>query len=348
VKQLRVAVVGAGYQGRFHARAYAALEWAALVGVCDLDASRAESVAAGCGADAAYGDYLQLLREQEPDLLSICTMPASHREIAVAAAQAGAHVLCEKPLAMSHADGVAMFEAAERAGRFLTVAYNMRWMGSSRYLHSLVGDGAAGAPLYCRTWLHETQIPWWGRHYVRDVNGGGVMTASAGHVVDVALWVAGFRRPVSVSASAATQFPRKRGSTAPSAEAASRYDVEDLVAAHVRFEDGFFMTIEAGWGWDRLEESHSFELVCEHATLSLDPLRVVADREGVPVDVTPAGEQDADWDASVERGVHAVARAALEGEAPLVSREQALTVQAINDAVYASAAAGKETAAAIL
>ena len=150
----------------------------------------------------------------------------------------------------------------------------MRHMGSAAFLKRFVGEGSLGRPLYTRAWSKYTEIPWWGTHHVKAVAGGGVVAADAVHVLDVALWVAGHPEAAAVSALTTRVFPRKRASTAPSAEAAASYDVEDLASAHIRFVDGSWMTLELGWGWNRIESSYSFEIVGELATIELDPMRV--------------------------------------------------------------------------
>ena len=141
-----------------------------------------------------------------------------------------------------------MVAAARRANRFLTVGFNMRFLPAAGALRGFVGEGKLGKPLYTRAWALATDIPWWGKHYVKAVSGGGVLASTAVHVLDLALWVAGSPEPVSVSASMTRVFPRKRATTAPSSEAAASYDVEDLLSGHLRFADGSWMTLEAGWG----------------------------------------------------------------------------------------------------
>src|SRR5262249_25737468 len=152
-----------------------------------------------------------------------------------------------------------MAEAAAASRATLTIGYNMRRMGSSKYLRSFVQSGDLGKPIYTRTWLLDNAIPSWGRHYVRALAGGGVFMADAGHVLDLALYVADFPRPVTVSASATRLFPRKRAATLSESEVAE-YDVEDLGSAHIRFDDGSWMTLEVSWGWDSIEPSYSFEM----------------------------------------------------------------------------------------
>ena len=341
-ERIRVGVIGAGEQGRKHVRAYCAMPDVEVAGVCDIDPSRLEGVREEFGLDRVTTDYDELLGRVPLDLVSIATMPVSHRDIAIAALETGANVLCEKPLAMNASEGREIVDAANRCGRFFTLGCNMRHMGSASFLKRFVDEGRLGRPLYTRAWSKYTEIPWWGKHYVKAVAGGGVVAADAVHVLDVALWVAGHPEAVAVSASATRVFPRKRASTAPSAEAAASYDVEDLATAHIRFVDGSWMTLELGWGWNRVESSYSFEVVGELATIELDPMSVTAEADGQPIDVTPSGIADNDWGRSIERGIEDAVDAVRHGREPLVRADEALAVQSIVDAIYRSAEAGHE------
>jgi predicted dehydrogenase len=109
---LRIAIVGSGYIARVHSRVAAALG-GEVVAVC----GRTLSSAAAFGAGDAYDSLARLLAEQKPDVLHVCTPNNLHAEQAIAAFAAGAHVLCEKPLATSSEDAMRMMEAADKAGR---------------------------------------------------------------------------------------------------------------------------------------------------------------------------------------------------------------------------------------
>src|SRR5207247_2902527 len=137
-----------------------------------------------------------------------------------------------------------------------------------------------------------SEPPWWGRHYVRALSGGGALASTAVHLLDLALWMAGSPRPLTASASMATVFPRKRAATAPGPEQAAADDVDDLISGHVRCEGGFWLTLEGSWVWDREGWDYSFALQGERALLEFDPLRATAERDGALVDVTPAVEPD--------------------------------------------------------
>jgi predicted dehydrogenase len=124
MKNIRAAVIGAGYLGRFHAQKYAQADDCTLVGVVDTLKPTAERLAAELGVRPLQ-DYRTLLGEV--DAVSIATPTPTHSEIALAFLQAGAHVLVEKPITESAAQAEALIEAARSAGRVLQVGHLERF-----------------------------------------------------------------------------------------------------------------------------------------------------------------------------------------------------------------------------
>ncbi len=138
---MRAAIVGTGGIARVHARLVRELG-GEVVGVCGRTRASAEAF----GAGEPYGDLGRMLREQGPEVVHVCTPNHLHAEQAVAAFRAGAHVLCEKPLATSVEDALGMIEAAERAGRVGAVAYCYRGYPLVEVLRARVCRGDFGAP----------------------------------------------------------------------------------------------------------------------------------------------------------------------------------------------------------
>ena len=346
---MRVGVIGCGFQGRLHVDVLSRLSDVELVAVADIDPDRGGRLAHEYGVAGSYRDYREMLDSERLDLVTICTMPVHHAGMTVAAFSRGAHVLCEKPLAMNTAEGVAMVEAARRAGKFLAVGFNMRFMPNSMAIHSFIREGGFGRPVYTRA-CGIDEIPWWGEHYRRGISGGGALAASAVHLLDLALYFAGFPEPVSASASMATLFPRKRGGTAPDPAAAARYDAEDLFSAHVRFDGGFWLTIEGSWVDNQPPptgpQPWNYELtaVGEDAQVWFDPLAIRGEAtDGSTVDLLPENTaSDVSFPKSVERLIADVVAAAQAGHDPCATGEQALVVQRIVDAIYLSATTGRE------
>ncbi len=343
---IRVAVVGCGVQGTRHVEAYAAIDDVEIAAIVERSPERLAEVGDRFGIPAAgrLTSAEQLTPELGLDLVSVVTLPASHLELVLGALGAGANVLCEKPVARSVEEVERMLDAAARADRFVTGAFNMRYMGSAQHLRGLVEDGTLGRAVALRASCLDVQIPWYGPHYIKEIAGGGVITTDAAHVLDLALWAAGSPRALTVSASARTLYPTKRGGTAPSPVEAARYDVEDIAGGFIRLEGGAWLALEVAWHADLTEPLFGFEMQCEHGSARLDPFRVIVERDDEPVDTTPADKADNDWDASVARGVTSVVDALRDGTPPLVTPQEMLQVQRLIDALYLSAELSREVA----
>ncbi len=347
MEKLRVGVIGCGTMGKGHLEAYGRLpETVEVAALCDI---REEALAAAgqlFPAARTAADFRGLLEPGDLDLVSVVTMPQTHCEIAVAALEAGAHVLCEKPFAMNVAEADRMLAAAERGGRMIQIGTNMRHMLEAGLLRELVASGKLGKPTYIRAWTYYPDIPWWGPHHIREISAGGALAATAIHIADVALWVAGSPGLVSVSGSTHRLFPHKRAETAPDAEERDRYDVEDIAAAHIRLDTGATFVLEGTWAHDRLEAHYSFEMICERGTVCFSPLSVLMDEGGEIVDRTPTGyagpEQRHSWGDSVNREVSRFVTSIREGTEPSQTRREIRNLQLIQDSVYESSRTGRE------
>jgi predicted dehydrogenase len=349
---IKVGVVGCGRWGQEHLQGYALHDDVEFVAVCDVDPASAQRVAERFGAAHWYTDHNEMLANHQFDLVSVCTQPISHRDITADAFAAGANVLCEKPIAMNLAEAQDMVAAAERAGKFLSVGYENRFSEPAQYLKKFVEEGSMGRPTYTRCWLY-CEFPWWGKQYAVQAAlcGGGTVTSGGIHALDLAMWVAGFPTPTTVSATMAQTFPRKRRASAPTEDTVDFYDVEDLASAHIRFSDGSWMTLEsAAGGIDGLNPEITsmntdlgFMMAGEDATVHFAPLRVyVNDEQGRIIDATPTDIPDWDIPRAMLAEIADVVAAVREGREPLVTGQQALVMEQIRDAFYRSAKAGAE------
>src|SRR5262245_37936856 len=147
--RLRAVVVGTGW-GRHHAEGFSQADGVELVGFCVRGESERSLAAARRFNVPLFVGLRRMLDEVRPDLVSVASREPEHREVAVAALEAGAHVYCEKALAESVEDAAAMVEAARRASRRLMAGYNYRFSPSMAHLKRVVDDGRLGAVLYAQ------------------------------------------------------------------------------------------------------------------------------------------------------------------------------------------------------
>jgi predicted dehydrogenase len=149
-------VIGAGLFGENHALVYSRLPGVELVAVCDQNEERVREIAARYGARTHYTDYAELLADPDIQAVSIATPDFAHSEIALAAAQAGKHILCEKPLATTVEEAQSIVDAAARAGVKLMVDFHNRVNPPFVAARDSVRDGAIGTPSYAYARLSNT------------------------------------------------------------------------------------------------------------------------------------------------------------------------------------------------
>ena len=190
--RVRTALVGCGKVGQIHAQALAALPESEFVAVCDVELQRATSFAARFGVKP-YGDMARMLDECGVQALCIATPHPLHAGPAIEAAQAGVHVLVEKPLAATLSDCDAILAAARKSATKLGVISQRRWYEPVQRMKAAIDAGKIGRPVLgvfmMYSWRDPSYYqsdPWRGRW---DTEGGGVLVNQSPHMIDLLQWL---------------------------------------------------------------------------------------------------------------------------------------------------------------
>jgi predicted dehydrogenase len=352
--RLRVGVIGAG-MGAHHLKIYSQLPDVDVRALAGLDDDRVRRVAAEYHVPQTYREYGELLADPTIDAVSVCLPNVLHAPVAIAALQAGKHVLVEKPLARSTAEGEAMIAAAEAANRVLMIAFNRRYRGDVQWVKSYIDSGALGKIYYAKAfWMRRSGIPRLGSWFVsKEQSGGGPLVDLGVHVLDIALYLMGEPQVQTVSASTFAAFgPRGlKGweGRVQTSDAGLPYDVEDLATAFIRLEGGATLQLEASWGTHSSAEDDfgvtlygtegGVEFFVRNYTHT-NTLRVFHDRAGAPADLSPRPWSGGEGNGIMERFV----AAALHGAPAVPSAYEGLKRTAVLEACYRSAAEGRELA----
>ena len=187
MKKWNFGIIGAGLIADFHARAIADIPNAKLLGCCDIISARAEELSNKHGC-RAFGSYEDMLKSGEIDIVTIATPSGFHMEPAVAAAQAGKHVICEKPLDITLERIDAMIEAHEKSGTCLGGIFPYRFNDSQTALREAIHSGRFGVITYAAIF-----VPWWRTdEYYKDswhgtwkLDGGGALMNQSIHMIDM-------------------------------------------------------------------------------------------------------------------------------------------------------------------
>jgi predicted dehydrogenase len=191
---LRAALVGTGAVARLHAEALALFPHVDVVAAADPMPGRAREFAETHGIPDAFDSVEALLAATDVDVVHLCTPPGGHAEQARFAFRAGAHVIVEKPPALSLAEVDEMTDAAAAAGKQLAVVFQQRTGTAASHVKSLLDSGVLGRPLLavCHTlWYRGSEyysVPWRGKW---DTEGGGTTLSHGIHQVDLLAYLLG-------------------------------------------------------------------------------------------------------------------------------------------------------------
>ena len=350
--KIKVGVIGLGV-GQAHAHGYQASPDAELVAVCDADSRRLNEQGdrLGISPEARFTDVNEMLAMPGLEAVSVTLPNYLHAPVTIAALQAGKHVLCEKPLARSAAEAQTMVDAAKKAGKTLMVCFNYRYREDARWLRALSDEGKLGKIYFAKAgWLRNTGIPGAGSWFThKDQAGGGPLIDLGVHVLDLTLWLMGYPKIVSVSGNTFAEFGPKGKKSSRKLQGEVHYDVEDLAAGFVRFENGASLSIETSWA-SHTKAGRDDYFVTLYGTEGGSELYVpnYADRDtiafyteegGIPVNIHPA--------IVTRGGGHTMAtahfvRCLIDGVPPESTGEQGVALLKVIDGLYESAKTGHE------
>jgi len=360
-KKFRVAIIGTGMIGSTaHAPAWSALpDDVELVATADILPERAESVAAGFDVPHHYGDPQKMLDEIQPDIVSVCTPNCYHKPLTIAALKAGAHVLCEKPIAPGYADAKEMYDVAESVGRELFITQTSRFSGDSFAAKEYASRGMLGDMYYAETaTLRRRGIPKWGVFHMKEHNAGGPVYDIGVHALDMLIWVMGNPKVVAVSGQTVLKFGNKDENLVTSlfdsgADAGllfeprpydyHEFDVEDFASGYMRLENGGSLVLRTSWAANVQQGAGSTFILGTEGGLMWDPLRYISNQGRYMADSAPhvpSGPGKA-FSGHYQYMAHAV-RVLRGEEEKIVKREEVLNVIRALDGLYASAEVGHE------
>ncbi|HET6294637.1 MAG TPA: Gfo/Idh/MocA family oxidoreductase [Kribbella sp.] len=348
---LKVGVVGLGYAGRTALEAFSELPDVQVVALAGLETDTLKSLGAKFQVPELFENWEDLLKVDGLDAVSIATPTQLHAPIALKALAQGLHVLCEKPLARTVAEGTAMVEAANKAGRVLKVVFNHRERGDVTVLKHQIDEGMLGRVYYAKAhWMRRNGIPGMGGWFTnRELSGGGPLIDLGVHILDMALHLLGEPKVTTVSASTFAELgPRGRGSGAHVVNTlGSAFEVEDLATAYLRLEGGGALQLETSWASYRAPgDNFGIELFGTEGGAKIDvqnysptdTLKIFTDVAGVPAEVKPATGAGLGHRGVVSEFVAIV----LNGDWTAHNGSEALLRTQVIDACYASATAGRE------
>jgi len=270
MQDINIALIGGGFMGKAHSLAYAAMPmyfWPAPARpvrkvIVDVTEELASTAALRYGWEGHSTSWQDVIADPDIHVVDIATPNNLHAEIAIAAAEAGKHVICEKPLAPSASEAKLMLDAVEKAGVVNAVAFNYRRTPAVALAKKYIDEGAIGTILnfrgtYLQDWSADPDGPLSWR-FQKKVAGSGAVGDIGSHVVDLARYLVG---EISAVNSIVSTYIKDRplqaggfdalGASSKAGGPRGAVDVDDESVTLVKFKDGAVGSIEASrnaWG----------------------------------------------------------------------------------------------------
>ena len=280
MKKLNVGMIGYGFMGRAHSNAYRKVGnffdlayQPVLKAACARDRDKVQAFAGKWGYESIETDWRKMIERKDIDAIDICTPNSTHKEIALAAANAGKMVLCEKPLSMNAAEGEQMCRAVEAAKVPNMVWYNYRRVPAVTLAKQLIEQGRLGTIFHFRAkflqdWTISADLPQGGAGLWRlDVNaaGSGVTGDLLAHCIDTAIWLNGSIK--TVTAMTETFVKQRQHTLTGKIEPVG---IDDACAFLARFINGSLATFESTRYARGHKAQYTFEINGENASVAWD------------------------------------------------------------------------------
>jgi len=285
-KTLNVGLIGYKFMGKAHSNAYRSVNMffdcgadVVMKAICGRNRQGVKAAAKQLGWESCETDWKKLVKRPDIDIVDIVTPGFMHCEMAVEAAKAGKHVICEKPLANTVAEAEMMVEAVEKAGVKNMVAYNYRRVPAIVYAKQLIDEGKLGKlfhfrATYLQSWIVDPSFPLVWR-LEKDKAGSGALGDIGSHIIDLAHFLVGdIAKLVATTKTFVKQRPIVEEVSGLSAtakgKAKGKVTVDDAVLIMAHFKNGALGSFEATRFATSRMNQNSFEVNGSKGSVTFD------------------------------------------------------------------------------
>ncbi|MBQ7901204.1 MAG: Gfo/Idh/MocA family oxidoreductase [Clostridia bacterium] len=340
-----------------HIPAYKMFDEFEISAVCDINEQAAKDTAQRHGINAYYTDAKKMLDEIKPDVVSVCVPNCYHKEYTLMALEAGANVLCEKPLAFTRRDAEEMFDCAAKNGKVLMACQSMRYtpdrLAAKEFLAKNPDEIYYGELARVR----RRGIPTWGTFHINKISCGGAFVDIGVHMLDAIVWLMGNPHIASVSGITMQNHKHETGSLTGSGALTGEVhnarkfnpeemDVEDFACGMLNFENGAKVSFKVAWAAN-IPESSDIMLVGKKQGISLPKGEILSgENECMQLETSPCP-----YDTPFPGHIYLIKNmlGVINGEeTPAVTPEETINVSAILELFYKSAKEGREVSVAEL
>lgn len=341
-KTLRVGIIGAGgiAKGAHLPNYLKCGDKVEVVAVCDVVKERADQAAEDFNIPYAFSSYEEMLQKIEIDAVSVCTPNKVHYHATLAALEAGCHVLCEKPPAMTAKEAEEMAAAAENAGKILTYGFHFRHAPQVEVLKRFIDAGELGEIYAARvTAMRRRGIPGWGVFTNKELQGGGPLIDIGVHMLDTALYLMGYPEPDTVFGVTYQKLGTKKGVGLMGPWDWENFSVEDMARGMITFKNGSSILLESAFAANvEKADEMNVNLMGDKGGADVFPLKIYQEKHDTLIDMTPTFLPKRDYH---ELELKRFVEACLDGVTPLSTPEQGFYLQQIINGLYESARKGE-------
>jgi predicted dehydrogenase len=341
---LKIGVIGVGSISEYHIKPYMKNPEAEVVALCDLNEERLKTKGQEFGAEHLYTDYRELLKNDEIDAVSICTWNNSHAEIAVAALEAGKHVLVEKPLSITVEEAVAVQKAAEKSNKVAQVGFVRRFGDNTKILKRFLDAGDLGELYYAKASILRRLGNPGGWFSDRERSGGGPLIDLGVHVIDLCWYLMGKPKAVSVTGNTYSLLGNRSNVENLDFYKAADYDpgkndVEDLTNALIRFENGASLLVDVSFTLHAKEDTVSVKVYGDKGGAEIEPeLMLVTEKHNTILNIDPQVDNKAfNFIQAFESEINHFVECCLGKSVTIAPVSDGVEVMKILSAVYESA-----------
>ncbi|GGG19505.1 Gfo/Idh/MocA family protein [Paenibacillus abyssi] len=346
---IKVGVIGAGSISEVHLQSYKNNPEAEIYAICDLNEARAREKAFSYDASKVFTDYNELLALPEIHAVSICTWNNSHAEIAIAALEAGKHVLVEKPLCKTVEEALRVEEAVKKSGKLLQVGFVRRYAGNTQILKQYIDDSELGEIYYAKaSCLRRLGNPG-GWFSDQERSGGGPLIDLGVHMIDICWYLMGKPKVKSVSGNTYNRLGNRANVKNLKFYRAADYDaslnsVEDLANALIRFENGASLMVDVSFTLHAKKDELSVKIYGERGGAELEPeFTLVSEKYDTILNVTPQVDHSSFvFQEAFQNEINHFVEAVLGRKLTLSPVEDGVEMMKILCAIYESASTGRE------
>ncbi|MBQ6990810.1 MAG: Gfo/Idh/MocA family oxidoreductase [Clostridia bacterium] len=334
-----------------------------IVGVCDIRPEAAAETAARVGLDKYYTNAEEMLSALKPDLVSVCTPNNFHKPMTILALEHGAHVICEKPIALTLKDAKEMYATAHRCGKILFANQSMRFRADFMAAKDMIQKGMLGDVYFSEfARIRRRGVPRWGMFHIKEMNGGGAFCDIGVHFLDAMNWMLGNPEVLSVSGNSQDVISHLKNDVPPTLAESGAYggvftprpykdeefSVEEFASGYIRFAGNKSCSFKVAWAINQPEQ-FDIRLSGDKAGLYLPEGKLYSTAGGYLTDVQPRIVDESPYKATQPFFMHFHlfdnVLEVLRGEGEyLIKEEEILNISAAIEAFYRSCDEGREIA----